>query len=80
MPLYHYVCADCRFNVEDIEPINAPRQTLCPKCGGINLKLQIGEGLDFHWKGSGWTNPRGRPMIDPNDVRDAHLLPKPTPR
>ena len=52
MPLYEYECSACHHRFENIEPVTAPAQKRCPKCGQAAERLLAPPAIQF--KGSGW--------------------------
>ena len=53
MPEYTYQCTSCgAFNVE--HSIKQDAYTVCPKCGGKEIKQLIGQNTNFILKGSGF--------------------------
>jgi putative FmdB family regulatory protein len=53
MPSYTYECSNC--GVFDVEhSIKQDAYTVCPKCGGKEIKRQIGNNTNFILKGSGF--------------------------
>ncbi|MEM9292467.1 MAG: FmdB family zinc ribbon protein [Acidobacteriota bacterium] len=52
MPIYEYRCADCGFELEEIQKLSDPPLTTCPQCGG-RLEKQLSAPA-FQFKGSGW--------------------------
>jgi len=54
MPIYEYVCKNCGYKIEVIEP-KYKKHYKCPKCGGIMDKI-ISE-CSFRLYGDGWYKP-----------------------
>ena len=52
MPLYEYECDVCGHRFEKIQKFSDPRETVCPKCGGVIHKLMSSPAIQF--KGSGF--------------------------
>ncbi len=52
MPLYEYQCDVCGHRFEKIQKFSDPRETTCPKCGGVIHKLMSSPAIQF--KGSGF--------------------------
>lgn len=52
MPLYEYECDVCGHRFEKIQKFSDPRETTCPKCGGVIHKLMSSPAIQF--KGSGF--------------------------
>jgi putative FmdB family regulatory protein len=40
MPIYEYICDDCKSQFEKIV-INRQQEISCPKCSGKNAKIQL---------------------------------------
>lgn len=54
MPLYEYKCQCCSHEVEELQGINDPPLSECPRCKVCALKRQISGGTSFRLVGSGW--------------------------
>jgi putative FmdB family regulatory protein len=54
VPIYDYVCSDCKHRVEVIHGINDTGPRFCPSCGheGTMRKALVTPAI--HFKGSGW--------------------------
>ena len=52
MPMYEYVCRNCRARVERIENLKGPFLKSCPKCKGRVDRIVSRSSIAF--KGSGW--------------------------
>lgn len=54
MPIYDYVCSNCKHRVEVIHGINDAGPRFCPSCGheGTMRKALVSPAI--HFKGSGW--------------------------
>ena len=52
MPLYEYLCGQCKERLEVIQGINDAPYTRCPRCGGELKKLLSAPAIQF--KGSGF--------------------------
>lgn len=52
MPLYEYLCNQCKQRVEIIQSIKDDPITVCPRCGGDVKKLISAPAIQF--KGSGF--------------------------
>ncbi|AUB77860.1 zinc ribbon domain-containing protein [Gammaproteobacteria bacterium 2W06] len=53
MPIYEYVCDDCRHELEALQGMNDAVLTECPECGHAALRRKISAAA-FRLKGSGW--------------------------
>ncbi len=53
MPIYEYVCDDCRHELEALQGMNDDVLTDCPECGHAALRRKISAAA-FRLKGSGW--------------------------
>ncbi len=52
MPIYEYLCLDCKKEHEIIQKISDKPLKVCPSCGGkIKKNLSLSS---FHLKGGGW--------------------------
>jgi putative FmdB family regulatory protein len=54
MPIYDYVCSDCRHRVEVIHGINDTGPRFCPNCGHEGTMRKALATPAIHFKGSGW--------------------------
>lgn len=52
MPLYEYVCTQCKEKTEKLQPFNAPNGIQCPKCEGEARRIL--SQSSFQLKGDGW--------------------------
>ncbi len=52
MPLYEYLCTQCRHQFELLQRFSDPQVTACPRCGGEVQQLISPPAVVF--KGSGW--------------------------
>ncbi len=52
MPIYEYICDDCKKVTEAMQKITAPPLTTCPQCSG-NLRKLV-SNTSFVLKGGGW--------------------------
>jgi putative FmdB family regulatory protein len=52
MPIYEYVCQDCRRKTEVLQRLNEKPLRICPHCGGRLKKAFSAPAIQF--KGSGW--------------------------
>lgn len=52
MPIYEYMCSNCKEITEAWQKFSDPPLSVCSKCGG-ELKKLISLN-SFHLKGSGW--------------------------
>lgn len=41
MPLYEFICPDCREIFEELLSTNDAKIPVCPKCGGVNAKRAL---------------------------------------
>lgn len=53
MPIYEYICENCRHELEAIQKISDPQLSDCPECGKSTLKRKTSVSA-FHLKGGGW--------------------------
>jgi putative FmdB family regulatory protein len=53
MPTYEYQCTSCGHAFEELQSINDPPLTTCPRCGKP-LERLMGAGAGFIFKGSGF--------------------------
>lgn len=37
MPIYEYLCADCRDEFEELVPASGAAEVACPQCGGTTV-------------------------------------------
>ena len=54
MPIYDYVCANCRHLTEVIHGINDAGPRFCPACGADGTMRKALSSPAIHFKGSGW--------------------------
>lgn len=54
MPIYEYQCANCGYEMEELQSMSEQPLTKCPKCGKEKLKKMIGVGGGLIFKGSGF--------------------------
>ncbi|HJP88397.1 MAG TPA: FmdB family zinc ribbon protein [Candidatus Limnocylindrales bacterium] len=54
MPIYDYVCSNCKHRVEVIHGINASGPQVCPNCGQEGTMRRAFATPAIHFKGSGW--------------------------
>ena len=54
MPVYDYLCSNCREITEVIHGIDAPGPRFCPACGGEGTLRKAFAPPTVHFKGSGW--------------------------
>lgn len=54
MPIYDYVCANCRNLTEVIHGINDSGPRFCPACGADGTMRKALSTPSIHFKGSGW--------------------------
>jgi len=52
MPIYEYMCRDCKGKFEIFQRISEPPVEVCSRCGGKMTKLI--SNTSFILKGSGW--------------------------
>jgi putative FmdB family regulatory protein len=52
MPIYEYVCKDCGYEFERMQPFSAEPLKKCPLCAGSVRRVISPVGVIF--KGSGW--------------------------
>lgn len=59
MPIYEYVCKDCKEHFEQILPsANSTMTVKCKKCGSLNVKKTISAG-SFRMSGGSSSIPSG---------------------
>lgn len=54
MPVYDYLCSNCREITEVIHGIDAPGPRFCPACGAEGTLRKAFAPPTVHFKGSGW--------------------------
>lgn len=54
MPIYDYICSNCRHRTEVIHGINEPGPRFCPACGAEGTLTKAFTTPAVHFKGSGW--------------------------
>lgn len=54
MPIYDYLCSNCRQLTEVIHGINEPGPRFCPACGAEGTLRKALTTPAVHFKGSGW--------------------------
>lgn len=54
MPIYDYLCANCRHLTEVIHGINDAGPRFCPSCGTEGSMKKVLSTPAVHFKGSGW--------------------------
>jgi len=54
VPIYDYVCSNCKHRVEVIHGINASGPEVCPSCGQTGTMRRAFATPAIHFKGSGW--------------------------
>lgn len=54
MPIYDYLCANCRHLTEVIHGINDAGPRFCPSCGTEGGMKKVLSTPTVHFKGSGW--------------------------
>jgi putative FmdB family regulatory protein len=54
VPIYDYVCSNCRHRTEVIHGINDPGPRFCPACGAEGTLTKAFSAPTVHFKGSGW--------------------------
>lgn len=52
MPLYEYRCTSCGERTEVLQHLGEAPLAVCPRCGGVLVKLVSAPALQF--KGTGW--------------------------
>ena len=53
MPIYEYECGACHHQMEVLQKMSDPAQTLCPACGKETLQKKI-SAAGFRLSGGGW--------------------------
>jgi putative FmdB family regulatory protein len=56
MPIYEYVCGDCKHELEKIQKIIDTSLKECPSCKKLNLQKRVSSG-GFILKGVGFHKP-----------------------
>ncbi|MCK4743881.1 MAG: zinc ribbon domain-containing protein [Sulfuriflexus sp.] len=72
MPIYEYVCVECKHTMEAIQKMSDDPLTDCPECGKVALKKKI-SAAGFRLKGSGWYETdfkNGQKKADSKDSGD----------
>lgn len=54
MPIYDYICGNCKHRIEVIHGINAAGPRFCPACGAEGTMTKAMTTPAVHFKGSGW--------------------------
>ncbi len=54
MPIYDYVCSNCKHRTEVIHGINDAGPRFCPNCGAEGTLTKAFSAPTVHFKGSGW--------------------------
>jgi len=54
MPIYDYLCSNCRHTTEVIHGIDAPGPRFCPACGAEGTLRKAFAAPAVLFKGSGW--------------------------
>lgn len=54
MPIYDYICGNCRHRIEVIHGIHADGPRFCPACGAEGTMTKALTTPAVHFKGSGW--------------------------
>ncbi|MEO5703717.1 MAG: FmdB family zinc ribbon protein [Candidatus Limnocylindrales bacterium] len=54
LPIYDYICANCRTLTEVIHGIHDPGPRFCPSCGADGTMRKALSTPTVHFKGSGW--------------------------
>lgn len=54
MPIYEYVCAECREIMELLQKLSDEKPTYCPECGQPSLTRIISSNIGFSFKGNGF--------------------------
>ena len=54
MPIYDYVCSNCKQRTEVIHGINDAGPRFCPACGAEGTLTKAFSTPAVHFKGSGW--------------------------
>lgn len=54
MPIYDYLCSNCRHLTEVIHGINDAGPRFCPACGAEGTMRKAMSTPTVHFKGSGW--------------------------
>jgi putative FmdB family regulatory protein len=54
VPIYDYVCSNCRHRTEVIHGINEAGPRFCPNCGAEGTLTKAFSTPAVHFKGSGW--------------------------
>jgi putative FmdB family regulatory protein len=58
MPIYEYVCTDCKSHFEELVSISSPEIIRCPQCAGVNVKKTI-SATSFRMNHGGPSIPSG---------------------
>lgn len=54
MPIYDYICSNCRHRLEVIHGIHEDGPRFCPACGAEGTMTKAMTTPAVHFKGSGW--------------------------
>lgn len=53
MPIYEYECTACQHQFDEVQKMNDPVLTQCPKCSQETV-IRLVSAAGFQLKGSGW--------------------------
>lgn len=53
MPIYEYECTACQHQFDEVQKMNDPVLTKCPKCDQETV-IRLVSAAGFQLKGSGW--------------------------
>jgi len=69
MPLYEYVCCQCRQHLEVVQKASDPPLRKCRSCGGALKKMICAPAIQF--KGNGWYITDYAKKSSPQEERSA---------
>ena len=52
MPLYDFVCRECKKEVEKITP-SSTTKVECSNCGGVSERVEVNGSQSFYFRGQG---------------------------
>ena len=71
MPIYDYICSNCKHRTEVIHGINAPGPRFCPSCGAEGTLKKGFNTPAILFKGSGWAKKDRAATRTPNSSKSS---------